>query len=122
MAVALPSSMCGSMQLLPGAQKQDGLRRETALHCMLIPTVVVTGVLEDTMESFFLSETAKYLFLLGANATGLPDFYVLTTEGHLLPPLPASAAAGAGLGSGAWVHGLGLPPAAGHSLLLPPML
>lgn len=52
------------------------------------------------MESFFLSETAKYLFLLGANATGLPDFYVLTTEGHLLPPLPASAAAGAGLGSG----------------------
>lgn len=53
------------------------------------------------MESFFLSETAKYLFLLGANATGLPDFYVLTTEGHLLPPLPASAAAGAGLGPGA---------------------
>ena len=53
------------------------------------------------MESFFLSETSKYLFLLGANATQLPDFYVLTTEGHLLPPLPTSAARGAGLGSGA---------------------
>jgi Glycosyl hydrolase family 47 len=64
----------------------------------------MAGVLEDTMESFFLSETAKYLFLLGANATGLPDFYVLTTEGHLLPPLPASAAAGAGVASGDGPH------------------
>lgn len=52
------------------------------------------------MESFFLSETAKYLYMLGANATGLPDFYVLTTEGHLLPPLRAAAAASAGVGSG----------------------
>ena len=30
---------------------------------------VLAGVLEDTMESFFLSETAKYLYLLAANAT-----------------------------------------------------
>jgi Glycosyl hydrolase family 47 len=75
--------------------------------CIL--SCVTAGVLEDTMESFFLSETAKYLFLLGANATGLPDFYVLTTEGHLLPPLPASAAAGAGLGSGAQIRGADLP-------------
>ena len=32
------------------------------------------------MESFMLSETAKYLFLLAANATGLPSFFVLSTE------------------------------------------
>lgn len=38
------------------------------------------------MESFFLSETSKYLFLLQANATDLPDHYIFTTEGHLLPP------------------------------------
>lgn len=45
-----------------------------------------TGELEDSMESFFLSETSKYLFLLQANATYLPDHYIFTTEGHLLPP------------------------------------
>jgi len=38
------------------------------------------GALEDSMESFMLSETAKYLFLLAANATGLPSFFVLSTE------------------------------------------
>ncbi len=53
------------------------------------------------MESFFLSETAKYLFLLGSGAGDLPDFFVLTTEGHLLPPLPAAAA-----------HAAGFPPRA----------
>ena len=46
------------------------------------------GELEDSMESFFLSETSKYLYLLHANATYLPDNYVFTTEGHLLPPFP----------------------------------
>ena len=46
----------------------------------------VSGELEDSMESFFLSETSKYLFLLQANTTHLPDHYVFTTEGHLLPP------------------------------------
>ena len=39
------------------------------------------------MESFFLSETAKYLYLLHSNATALPDFYLFSTEGHLLPVL-----------------------------------
>jgi hypothetical protein len=47
---------------------------------------VDSGQLEDTMESFFLSETSKYLFLLFSNATGLADHYVLSTEGHLFPP------------------------------------
>ena len=39
------------------------------------------------MESFFLSETAKYLYLLHSNATALPNFYLFSTEGHLLPVL-----------------------------------
>lgn len=53
------------------------------------------------MESFFLSETAKYLWLLHSNASSLAGAYVLSTEGHLLPPQPwppadrATAAAGA---------------------------
>ena len=50
-----------------------------------------TGELEDSMESFFLSETSKYLFLLQANTTHLPDHYVFTTEGHLLPPFATTA-------------------------------
>ena len=32
------------------------------------------------MESFFLSETAKYLFLLFAGTAAVPDHYVLSTE------------------------------------------
>ena len=51
------------------------------------------------MESFFLSETAKYLYLLHSNATTLPDFYVFSTEGHLLPVLPFEGSA-AGESSG----------------------
>jgi mannosidase alpha-like ER degradation enhancer 2 len=50
-----------------------------------------TSRLEDTMESFFLSETSKYLYLLFANATKLIDHYVLSTEGHLFPPFGVSA-------------------------------
>jgi hypothetical protein len=45
------------------------------------------GDLEDTMESFFLSETAMYLFLLWSDAAALPHFYVFSTEGHLMPPI-----------------------------------
>lgn len=41
------------------------------------------------MESFFLAETSKYLFLLHADVPQLPDFFILSTEGHLLPALPA---------------------------------
>lgn len=47
---------------------------------------VCVGELEDSMESFFLSETSKYLYLLQADAADLPDHYIFTTEGHLLPP------------------------------------
>jgi hypothetical protein len=41
---------------------------------------------KDKMESFFLSETLKYLFLLFSDELLLDlDQYVLNTEAHLLP-------------------------------------
>lgn len=39
------------------------------------------------MESFFISETAKYLYLLFHGSPALIDFFVLTTEGHPLTVL-----------------------------------
>lgn len=44
--------------------------------------------LQDDMESFFLSETLKYLYLLFSMEGGaaVVDEYVLTTEAHFLPP------------------------------------
>ncbi|KAF8195091.1 glycoside hydrolase [Pholiota molesta] len=42
--------------------------------------------LEDKMETFFLSETLKYLYLLFASSDVIPlDRYVLNTEAHPLP-------------------------------------
>ncbi|VDN22843.1 unnamed protein product [Gongylonema pulchrum] len=49
---------------------------------------VVDKSLEDRMESFFLSETAKYLYLLFDvnNAVNLNEERILfTTEGHIIP-------------------------------------
>ncbi|XP_014209956.1 ER degradation-enhancing alpha-mannosidase-like protein 3 isoform X2 [Copidosoma floridanum] len=49
---------------------------------------VRTNKHDDTMDSFVLSETFKYLFLLFADPSDLIlnlDEYVFTTEGHLLP-------------------------------------
>ena len=37
-------------------------------------------VRQDTMESFFLSETVKYLYLLFSNASAVVDHFVLSTE------------------------------------------
>lgn len=51
------------------------------------------GELDDSMESFFLAETSKYLYLLLSNATAVNDFFVFSTEGHLLPVLPSAAEA-----------------------------
>ncbi|KAI3392125.1 hypothetical protein diail_6137 [Diaporthe ilicicola] len=48
---------------------------------------VVTGELTDRMESFFLGETTKYLYLLydeGHPLNSLDAAYVFTTEGHPL--------------------------------------
>eukprot|EP00884_Botryococcus_braunii_P011977 jgi/Botrbrau1/20780/Bobra.0156s0011.2 len=57
---------------------------------------VATREKEDTMESFFLSETCKYLYMLFAETADLPDFFVFSTEGHLLPPVPLSDRQSAG--------------------------
>ncbi|XP_038063817.1 ER degradation-enhancing alpha-mannosidase-like protein 3 [Patiria miniata] len=49
---------------------------------------VRTGTHEDRMDSFFLAETFKYLYLLFAEPEDLLipiDDYVFTTEAHLLP-------------------------------------
>uniref|UniRef100_A0A3Q2D5K2 alpha-1,2-Mannosidase n=1 Tax=Cyprinodon variegatus TaxID=28743 RepID=A0A3Q2D5K2_CYPVA len=49
---------------------------------------VRTGSHEDRMDSFFLAEMFKYLFLLFAEAEDIPfdvEDYVFTTEAHLLP-------------------------------------
>lgn len=66
----------------------------------------IVGALEDTMESFFLSETAKYLYLLHSNATTLPDFYIFSTEGHLLPVLPVEEPSWQSSGSATVVQNL----------------
>ncbi|XP_043278333.1 ER degradation-enhancing alpha-mannosidase-like protein 3 [Venturia canescens] len=49
---------------------------------------VRTNKHDDTMDSFVLSETFKYLYLLFAEPTDLVldlDEFIFTTEGHLLP-------------------------------------
>uniref|UniRef100_A0A3P8UK29 alpha-1,2-Mannosidase n=1 Tax=Cynoglossus semilaevis TaxID=244447 RepID=A0A3P8UK29_CYNSE len=49
---------------------------------------VRTGAHEDRMDSFFLAEMFKYLYLLFTEKSQLPidiDDYILTTEAHLLP-------------------------------------
>ncbi|MBN3299453.1 EDEM3 protein, partial [Amia calva] len=49
---------------------------------------VRTGTHEDRMDSFFLAEMFKYLYLLFSEKSELPidiDHYVFTTEAHLLP-------------------------------------
>ncbi|KAI5610446.1 ER degradation-enhancing alpha-mannosidase-like protein 3 isoform X1 [Silurus asotus] len=49
---------------------------------------VRTGSHEDRMDSFFLAEMFKYLFLLFAEDVDLPfdvEDYIFTTEAHLLP-------------------------------------
>lgn len=47
--------------------------------------VALAGTHIDLMESFFLSETVKYLYLIFSDADHLIDYYVLSTEGHLMP-------------------------------------
>lgn len=52
---------------------------------------VETKTLEDRQESFFLSETCKYLYLLfdvGNPLNKMADQYIFTTEGHVFPIRP----------------------------------
>ncbi|XP_034047764.1 ER degradation-enhancing alpha-mannosidase-like protein 3 [Thalassophryne amazonica] len=49
---------------------------------------VRTGTHEDRMDSFFLAEMFKYLYLMFSEKSHLPinmDDYIFTTEAHLLP-------------------------------------
>lgn len=50
---------------------------------------VLTGQMSDDMESFFMAETLKYLFLLLSNTTTLTNAVVFTTEAHVFFPLPS---------------------------------
>lgn len=43
------------------------------------------------MESYFLSETVKYLYLSFVDSAPLLDYYVLSTEGHLMPAFSHSS-------------------------------
>lgn len=45
--------------------------------------------LEDKAESYFLSETVMYPYLLLKGARGMADAFVMSTEGHPLPVQPA---------------------------------
>ena len=47
------------------------------------------------------AETLKYLYLLHSNASHLGDFFVFSTEGHLMAPLSSSQASLTGAGA-AW--------------------
>uniref|UniRef100_A0A8C4FAR8 alpha-1,2-Mannosidase n=1 Tax=Dicentrarchus labrax TaxID=13489 RepID=A0A8C4FAR8_DICLA len=67
----------------------DNLNRFARVPCGFAAMKDVrTGSHEDRMDSFFLAEMFKYLFLLFADSEDLPfdvEDYVFTTEAHLLP-------------------------------------
>ncbi|KAK2841443.1 hypothetical protein Q7C36_013022 [Tachysurus vachellii] len=67
----------------------DNLNRFARVPCGFAAMKDVrTGSHEDRMDSFFLAEMFKYLFLLFAEEDDLPfdvEDYVFTTEAHLLP-------------------------------------
>ncbi|KAJ7505305.1 glycoside hydrolase [Mycena galericulata] len=61
-------------------------RVETGGYASIINVDEVPSRKEDKMETFMMSETLKYLYLIFADASVLPlDKYVLNTEAHPLP-------------------------------------
>ncbi|KAF3834925.1 hypothetical protein F7725_027483 [Dissostichus mawsoni] len=70
----------------------DNLNRFARVPCGFAAMKDVrTGSHEDRMDSFFLAEMFKYLFLLFADDEDLPfdiEDYIFTTEAHLLPLEP----------------------------------
>ncbi|XP_067825713.1 ER degradation-enhancing alpha-mannosidase-like protein 3 [Heptranchias perlo] len=72
-----------------GKSVVDSLNQHTRVPCGFAAVQDVrTGNHEDRMDSFFLAEMFKYLYLLFAEKSELPfniDDYVFTTEAHLLP-------------------------------------
>nr|XP_057929634.1 ER degradation-enhancing alpha-mannosidase-like protein 3 isoform X1 [Doryrhamphus excisus] len=78
-----------SYYLEAGRTILDNLNRFARVPCGFAAMKDVrTGSHEDRMDSFFLAEMFKYLFLLFADGEDLPfdvEDYVFTTEAHLLP-------------------------------------
>lgn len=72
-----------------GKEVMENLEEHTRVECGYATIHNVHDKsLEDRMESFFLSETCKYLFLLFDLDNPVNKFYdrlVFTTEGHILP-------------------------------------
>ncbi|KAG6909091.1 hypothetical protein DXG01_002072 [Tephrocybe rancida] len=61
-------------------------RVETGGYATILNVDDVNSKLEDRMESFMLSETLKYLYLLFSDSNVIPlDKYVFNTEAHPLP-------------------------------------
>ena len=72
-----------------GAKVMSSLQRYARVPCGYAAVKDVrTSQHEDQMDSFVLSETFKYLYLLFSSPEDLPlqvDDFVFTTEAHLLP-------------------------------------
>lgn len=72
-----------------GAKVMSSLQRYARVPCGYAAVKDVrTSQHEDQMDSFVLSETFKYLYLLFSQPEDLPlqvDDFVFTTEAHLLP-------------------------------------
>ncbi|XP_038637389.1 ER degradation-enhancing alpha-mannosidase-like protein 3 isoform X1 [Scyliorhinus canicula] len=72
-----------------GKSVVDSLNQHARVPCGFAAVQDVrTGNHEDRMDSFFLAEMFKYLYLLFADDNELPfniDDYIFTTEAHLLP-------------------------------------
>lgn len=77
------------MCLKAGAKVMSSLQRYARVPCGYAAVKDVrTSQHEDQMDSFVLSETFKYLYLLFSSPEDLPlqvDDFVFTTEAHLLP-------------------------------------
>ncbi|KAJ7473993.1 glycoside hydrolase family 47 protein [Mycena latifolia] len=57
-------------------------------YATILDVDTLPGRLDDKQETFYLSETLKYLFLTFEDANKMPlDEYVLNTEAHPLPIL-----------------------------------
>mmetsp|Transcript_9708 Transcript_9708/g.35555 ORF Transcript_9708/g.35555 Transcript_9708/m.35555 type:complete len:967 (-) Transcript_9708:92-2992(-) len=76
-----------SSYVVAGRRLQAGIQKAKVAcgYASLKDVGVGIDSVDDHMESFFLSETLKYLFLLYDTGTDVAEQYIFTTEGHLLP-------------------------------------
>ncbi|KAF9481228.1 glycoside hydrolase family 47 protein [Pholiota conissans] len=74
---------------------QKYCRVESGGYASLLNVENVRSIKMDKMETFFLSETLKYLYLLFSDETVIPlDKYVFNTEAHPLPIFTPSVRTG----------------------------